>query len=146
MINTNESVKATTDMWLTENADAIQALNHTSTEVKIGRLVAANVVKVVPKDTTKPQFDKIMLFVREVGGKVHTKDFNVDFMRKYCTQNKIRLSQAEGFPVVFKIGSYKKIGFFAFIATNDETGEPSSYTDYEELPESDTDKLEKLGL
>lgn len=146
MIDTNEIVKAVNDAWLKENAADIQEINHTSTEVKIGKLVAANVVKVVPKDTTKPQFDKIVLVVKELGGKVHTKDFNVDFMRKYCAQNRIKLSQAENFPVVFKIGQYKKIGFFAFVATDMETGLPVAYTDYEEIPESDNEKLEKLGL
>lgn len=146
MIDMNETVKVCNDAWLRENAAVIQEINHTSTEVKIGRLVAANVVKVVPKDTTKPQFDKIVLVVRGIDSKVYTKDFNVDFIRKYCAQNRIKLSQAENFPVVFKIGSYKKIGFFAFVATSIETGLPVAYTDYEEIPESDNEKLEKLGL
>lgn len=146
MISNDEKVMAINDAWLAENAERIQSLNYTSSEVKIGRLVAANVVKVTPKDTSKPSFDKIQLAVREITGKVYVKDFNIDFIRKYCTQNNIKLSQAEHFPVVFKVGAYKKIGFFAFVAVNKETEEPSSYTSYDDIIESDTDKLEKLGL
>lgn len=110
---------------------------------KYGRIVD---ILVLDKKTREGQaYEQIQLVIEGSDRKRYTKNWSVDFCRKYFNQIGIKSVDIHHAMVIFKITDtrFKRIGMFMFCVTDGEyvTTEP-----YEEEGTDFSERLKKLGL
>lgn len=112
-------------------------------DCKYGRIVD---ILVLDKKTREGQaYEQIQLVIEGSDRKRYTKNWSVDFCRKYFNQLGVKSADIHHAMVVFKIidTRFKRIGMFMFCVTDDDyiTTEP-----YEEEGTDFSERLKKLGL
>lgn len=110
---------------------------------RYGRIVD---ILVLDKKTREGQaYEQIQLVIEGSDRKRYTKNWSVDFCRKYFNQLGVKSADIHHAMVVFKINDtrFKRIGMFMFCVTDGEyvTTEP-----YEEEGTDFSERLKKLGL
>lgn len=110
---------------------------------KYGRIVD---ILVLDKKTREGQaYEQIQLVIEGSDRKRYTKNWSVDFCRKYFNQIGIKSVDIHHAMVVFKVNDtrFKRVGMFMFCVTDDEfvVTEP-----YEEEGTDFSERLKKLGL
>lgn len=114
---------------------------------KFGRIVD---VIVLDKKTREGQpYEQIQLVIEGEDRKRYTKNWSVDFCRKYLNQLGVKAADLHHAMVVFKIAEqkFKRLGMFIFcvIADNDD-GEYVVTEPYQEEGTDYSERLKKLGL
>lgn len=110
---------------------------------KYGRIVD---ILVLDKKTREGQaYEQIQLVIEGSDRKRYTKNWSVDFCRKYFNQMGVKSADIHHAMVVFKVTDtrFKRIGMFMFCVTDGVcvTTEP-----YEEEGTDFSERLKKLGL
>lgn len=110
---------------------------------KYGRIVD---ILVLDKKTREGQaYEQIQLVIEGSDKKRYTKNWSVDFCRKYFNQLGVKSADIHHAMIVFKISDtrFKRMGMFMFCVTDGEAVIPEAYedegTDFSE-------RLKKLGL
>lgn len=110
---------------------------------KYGRVVD---ILVLDKKTREGQaYEQIQLVIEGSDRKRYTKNWSVDFCRKYFNQLEVKSPDIHHAMVVFKISDarFKRVGMFMFCVTN---GEYVMTEPYEDEGTDFSERLKKLGL
>lgn len=115
--------------------------------VKFGRIVD---VIVLDKKTREGQpYEQIQLVIEGEDRKRYTKNWSVDFCRKYLNQLGVKAADLHHAMVVFKITEpkFKRLGMFMFcIIVEGENGHYISTEPFQEEGTDYSERLKKLGL
>lgn len=110
---------------------------------KYGRIVD---ILVLDKKTREGQaYEQIQLVIEGSDRKRYTKNWSVDFCRKYFNQLGVKSADIHHAMVIFKITDtrFKRIGMFMFCVTD---GDYVTIEPYEEEGTDFSERLKKLGL
>lgn len=111
--------------------------------VKAGRIVD---ILVLDKKTREGQpYEQIQLVIEGTDSKRYTKNWSVDFCRKYFNQIGVKAADIHHAMVIFKLtdSKFKRAGMFMFV----ENIEGAPFTcPYEDEGTDFSERLKKLGL